>query len=58
MNFRYELDICNDKKALLKMTTETEMLKKLMSFDCNRIPLYIEYLMEGKDQRSHGRGSL
>ena len=53
MNFRYDLDICNDKKALLKMTTETEKLKKLMSFDCNRIPLYIEYLMEGKDVKGH-----
>ena len=53
MNFRYKLDICNDKKALLKLMTEAEKLKKLMSFDCNRIPLYIEYLMEGKDVKGH-----
>jgi len=46
------VDIRNNRKAMLKLTTEVEKVKKQMSANANDLPLNIECLMEDKDLRS------
>jgi len=46
---RYKLNVGDNKKASLKLMTEAEKLKKLMSANTNKIPLNIECFMEDKD---------
>jgi len=46
---RYKLNVPENKKATLKLMTEAEKLKKLMSANTNKIPLNIECFMEDKD---------
>jgi len=46
---RYKLNVPENKKATLKLLTEAEKLKKLMSANTNKIPLNIECFMEDKD---------
>merc|ERR1711874_539466 len=46
---RYELNVPENKKATLKLMTEAEKLKKLMSANTNKIPLNIECFMDDKD---------
>jgi len=48
---RYKLDIGTNKKATLKLMTEAEKLKKLMSANSNVLPLNIECFMNDKDVR-------
>jgi len=46
---RYKLNVPENKKATLKLMTEAEKLKKLMSANTNKIPLNIECFMDDKD---------
>jgi len=46
---RYKLDVPSNKKAVLKLMTEAEKLKKLMASNSNKLPLNIECFMEDKD---------
>jgi len=48
---RYKLDVGSNKKATLKLMTEAEKLKKLMSANSNTLPLNIECFMNDKDVR-------
>jgi len=46
---RYKLDVNSNKKATLKLLTEAEKLKKLMSANSNQLPLNIECFMNDID---------
>ncbi|KAK3696704.1 hypothetical protein QZH41_013052, partial [Actinostola sp. cb2023] len=46
---KYKIDIMSNGKARMKLTTESEKVKKQMSSISNDIPLNIECLMEDKD---------
>ena len=46
---RYKLNVPENKKATLKLMTEAEKLKKLMSANTKKIPLKIECFMGDKD---------
>merc|ERR1712012_799405 len=46
---RYNLNVPANKKAVLKLMTEAEKLKKLMASNTNKIPLNIECFMDDKD---------
>lgn len=46
---RYKLNVPSNKKAVLKLMTEAEKLKKLMASNQNKIPLNIECFMDDKD---------
>ena len=46
---RYKLNVPANKKAVLKLMTEAEKLKKLMASNTNKIPLNIECFMDDKD---------
>jgi len=46
---RYKLDVKSNKKATLKLLTEAEKLKKLMSANSNALPLNIECFMNDID---------
>jgi len=46
---RYKLNVPANKKAVLKLMTEAEKLKMLMSANSNKLPLSIECFMEDKD---------
>jgi len=46
---RYKLDVKSNKKACLKLLTEAEKLKKLMSANSNALPLNIECFMNDID---------
>lgn len=46
---RYKLNVPGNKKAVLKLMTEAEKLKKLMSSNQNKLPLNIECFMDDKD---------
>ena len=46
---RYKLNVPGNKKAVLKLMTEAEKLKKLMASNQNKIPLNIECFMDDKD---------
>eukprot|EP00095_Tigriopus_kingsejongensis_P004434 snap_masked-scaffold227_size249015-processed-gene-0.6 protein:Tk04434 transcript:snap_masked-scaffold227_size249015-processed-gene-0.6-mRNA-1 annotation:"97 kda heat shock" len=46
---KYKLDVYSNKKALLKLTSEGEKLKKQMSANTNKLPLNIECFMDDKD---------
>lgn len=46
---RYKLNVPSNKKASLKLMTEAEKLKKLMSANQNKLPLNIECFMDDKD---------
>jgi len=46
---RYKLNVPGNKKASLKLMTEAEKLKKLMSANQNQLPINIECFMEDKD---------
>jgi len=46
---RYKLNVPGNKKAVLKLNTEAEKLKMLMSANSNKLPLGIECFMEDKD---------
>lgn len=46
---RYKLDVPANRKAVLKLMTEAEKLKKLMASNSNKLPLNIECFMEDKD---------
>jgi len=46
---RYKLDARSNKKASLKLMTEAEKLKKLMTANKNKIPLNIECFMNDMD---------
>merc|ERR1711962_562889 len=46
---RYKLNVPANKKAVLKLMTEAEKLKKLMASNTNKIPPNIECFMDDKD---------
>jgi molecular chaperone DnaK (HSP70) len=46
---KYKVDALTNNKALLKLISESEKLKKMMSANTNKIPLNIECFMEDKD---------
>jgi len=46
---RYKLDVPSNKKAVLKLMTEAQKLKMLMSANSNKLPLGIECFMDDKD---------
>lgn len=46
---RYRLNVLSSKKACLRLMTECEKLKKLMSANSTSLPLNIECFMEDKD---------
>ena len=46
---RYKLDVKSNKKACLKLLTEAEKLKKLMSANSNALPLNVECFMNDID---------
>jgi len=46
---RYKLNVASNKKASLKLMTEAEKLKKLMSANQNKLPINIECFMDDKD---------
>jgi len=46
---RYKLEVMGNKKATLKLMTEAEKLKKLMSANSNSLPLNIECFMNDID---------
>lgn len=46
---RYKIDALSKPKALLRLGTECEKLKKLMSANTQSIPLNIECFMDDKD---------
>jgi molecular chaperone DnaK (HSP70) len=46
---RYKLNVPGNKKAVLKLMTEAEKLKKLMASNSNKLPLNIECFMEDMD---------
>jgi len=50
---RYKLNVPENKKATLKLMTEAEKLKKLMSANTNKIPLNIECFMDDKDVKGN-----
>ena len=47
--YRYKLDVRSNKKATLKLLTEAEKLKKLMSANSNKLPLNVECFMNDID---------
>ena len=50
---RYKLDVRSNKKATLKLMTEAEKLKKLMSANQNSLPLNIECFMNDIDVKGN-----
>jgi len=50
---RYKLNVASNKKASLKLMTEAEKLKKLMSANQNKLPINIECFMDDKDVKGH-----
>lgn len=46
---RYNLDVINNKRAIMRLLTECEKLKKQMSANTNKLPLNIECFMDDKD---------
>lgn len=46
---RYQLNVPANKKAVLKLMTEVQKLKMLMSANSNKLPLSIECFMDDKD---------
>jgi len=46
---RYKLNVPSNKKAILKLSTEVQKLKMLMSANSNKLPLSIECFMDDKD---------
>ena len=50
---RYKLDVRSNKKATLKIMTEAEKLKKLMSANQNSLPMNIECFMNDIDVKGN-----
>lgn len=48
-----KLDIREKPRAVLKLTTEVEKIKKQMSANTNRLPLNIECFMDDRDMSAH-----
>ncbi len=46
---KYKIDCKSNPRALLRLRTECEKLKKLMSANTTVIPMNIEMIMEDKD---------
>lgn len=46
---KYKIDVLGNTKALIKLTSEVEKIKKQMSANTNKLPLNIECFMEDKD---------
>ena len=48
---KFKVDAHTNKKALIKLTSEVEKIKKQMSANTNKLPLNIECFMDDKDVR-------
>ncbi|QQP36939.1 HSP70 family member 1, partial [Caligus rogercresseyi] len=49
----YKIDVRSNPKAMLKLITEVEKLKKQMSANTNKLPLNIECFMNDKDVKGY-----
>lgn len=50
---KFKIDTYSNPKAVLKLLTEIEKLKKQMSANTNKLPLNIECFMDDKDVKGH-----
>ncbi|XP_071749147.1 heat shock 70 kDa protein 4L isoform X1 [Lepeophtheirus salmonis] len=49
----YKIDVYSSPKAMIKLITEVEKLKKQMSANTNKLPLNIECFMDDKDVKGY-----